>query len=287
MTAILITAGYLLGVVLLGGLLAYPASLLFPEFAFHRVLGRSLLLTALLVLPVFARLTGCRDRAAFGFGVPAGRFVRDLGKGFAVGLATISVLLVVLMVLDIRVFRPQPFGDEDAVFMLRAVGIAVVVATLEETLFRGIMLNALLQSLRTLIAVFLSAAVYASVHFLQFRTGILAEPESWNAGLMMIGNALARYAEPAAIADAWMALFTAGVLLAGLRLATGHIGAAIGLHAAWILGIKFTHRMTDLAPESGFAWMVGQLDGVMGWLSAIWITVFGGLWWLLWRNDSR
>jgi hypothetical protein len=67
------------------------------------------------------------------------------------------------------------------------------------------------------------------------------------------------------------ALFLVGILLATVRERSGHIGWCVGLHAGSIFTIQVTRHLTDARPSSPHAWLVGDYDGILGWLASAWI----------------
>jgi hypothetical protein len=82
----------------------------------------------------------------------------------------------------------------------------------------------------------------------------------------------------------------AGLLLALVRERAGHIGWCIGLHAGWVLVIQASRRLTDVNDDSPLSFLVGDYDGIIGWLAALWIGLLMALYWpglALWRSQSR
>jgi membrane protease YdiL (CAAX protease family) len=86
--------------------------------------------------------------------------------------------------------------------------------------------------------------------------------------------------------DSMVALFCVGVFLALVRERTGQIGWCIGLHAGWIFVIQVTRRVTDGNAESNVACLVGEYDGTIGWLAALWIGLLAVGYWALARRSS-
>jgi len=86
----------------------------------------------------------------------------------------------------------------------------------------------------------------------------------------LLGSALARFADPLPIADAFVTLTLVGLLLGFVRLWTGSIGAGIGLHMGWVCVIKATARVTHQDPAAPWSFLVSDFDGFTGWLVAGW-----------------
>jgi membrane protease YdiL (CAAX protease family) len=122
------------------------------------------------------------------------------------------------------------------------------------------------------VAITVSALLYALAHFLRPASGAdVAGAVDWHSGFMVLGAGLARFADPAPLAGDFLALFAAGLALAAIRERSGHLATTIGIHAAWVVGIKLTRAGSDLVPSDPQAWLVGDFDGVIGYLAASWI----------------
>jgi hypothetical protein len=99
----------------------------------------------------------------------------------------------------------------------------------------------------------------------------------WSSGCAVIAAGLARFADPGPLAGDFLALLAGGIALGLVRERSGHVAVAIGLHAAWIAGIKLTRAGSDLAVASPAAWLAGEFDGVIGYLAAGWIALLAAI----------
>ena len=71
-------------------------------------------------------------------------------------------------------------------------------------------------------------------------------------------------------ADAFVALFFVGLLLAIVRHRFGGIAACIGLHAGFVVVISLMRRVSVHVEGSSWAWLVGPYDGLLGlWIAAL------------------
>jgi hypothetical protein len=73
-------------------------------------------------------------------------------------------------------------------------------------------------------------------------------------------------------------------LLGLIRARTGHIAACIGLHAGWVCVIGVLRGLSVRNPASPWSFLVGDYDGVVGWLVFAWAALIIGLYAFLERR---
>jgi hypothetical protein len=265
--------GAIVGTLLLAALLAWPvwqlAHPLEPDWPFHRVISRFWQLLLLLGLLMAYRRLALSGRADWGYGLPRAAFLRQAGAGFALGLATMLPMTLVMLALGI--LGPRPGTGAAAVLAAFAVGslMGLAVAFVEETFFRGLMYRAVSRESGHWTAAWITALVYAAIHFFA-RVKIPADEVAWDSGFRLLGGALEHFTNPLPVVDSFLTLVLVGLLLAGVRARTGAIAACIGLHAGWVCVIKATKDLTVASPESTWSALVGPFDGYTGWLVAGW-----------------
>lgn len=256
-----------------GGLLAWPLSSVLGatlDVPFHRVLSRTLALTALIGVLVLLRATGEMRRADVGFGCDRRTFLRAVGVNFAAGLLAIAGLVFMLFVTGVREWA-APVGESlegFAVIASSALLTGFVVGLLEETYFRGLVMLAALRRGGVGSALMATSLFFAVLHFLVPRES--PEAVHWYSGLQLVAVGLADLRQPAT-AGSFVALTVAGLLLGGMRMRDRHIGGCVGFHAGWVTGYTFTHRLTDVTATNASTWLIGP-DGVLGWLASVWIA---------------
>jgi membrane protease YdiL (CAAX protease family) len=284
------------GLILLG--LAGIAALAWPLYElvtptidapFHRVASRTGMLILLIGFIVVARRLALSDRASLGYGLPRRQFFAEAAIGLALGVATMLPIVLIMIALDLRMLREGVVLDVATFAHLALKGLTsgIAVALIEETFLRGAMHSGIQRESGARLAVLLTALVYSATHFIgKYR--IAADQVGPGSGLDLLAGSLAKFGDPAAMADAFLCLFAVGVLLGMVRTLTGNIAACIGLHAGWVWVITFV-RETSLRDESSpLAFLLSTFDGMVGWLVLGWTLVIGGaLWWFYRRRGRR
>src|ERR1700722_6104441 len=272
---------WFLGLLLAGfaamALFAYPAWLvLHPhfDFPFHRIASRVGMLALLIGFVSIARHLGLADRVSLGYGISRKAFMREFLFALVLGVALMLLVVAVMLALGLRTWLPGfNFGAATlARLALQTLGSALGVAFIEETFLRGAMFSGIAREAGVVSAILLTAIVYAATHFFA-RYHIPAELVRPTSGLAMVEGTLQAFADPLAIADAFTALFAAGVLLAAIRAATGHIAACIGLHAGWVWIILFVRATTAPDMTRPMSFLLSSFDGFVGWLVLLWTIV--------------
>ena len=262
---------------------AWPLyDLLTPTFdlKFHRVANRLGMLTLLIAFLLVARRLALADKASLGFGLPRKDFLREMSVGLALGVATMLPVAAIMLALDLRVLKDGIVLDAPFALQLLAggLGTGLAVAFIEETFLRGAMHTGIARESGARAAILLTAALYASLHFVgRFR--IPVEELGPDSGLRHVLGTLADFATPLDIFDAWLALFAVGVLLGLVRSLTGNIAACIGLHAGWVWIISFLRETSRPDESNPNRFLLSQFDGVVGWLVLGWTLVIGLVLW--------
>ena len=254
--------------------LTYPAWLLVGTVSVepvHRVMNRLAMLFALIGLIVLTRRLRLSHRSALGYGLPRGDFLRQLGLGWAAGVALMLPLVALLLAFDVRQIKPGLDGDLPPM-LLEGLISGLVVAFIEETFFRGVLFTAVARTSGARAAIIAPSILYAALHFLGGKLRVPPEDVSWEHGFHVLSRLFERYAEPLAFIDSFLALVMLGVLLAFVRLRTGSIAACIGLHAAGVCTIFILRDTTVVNSGAQYAQIVGSYDGVIGWAALLWFA---------------
>jgi hypothetical protein len=208
---------------------------------FHRYLSRSMQVVAILLL--WPLLHSLHIRSLEELGLTSSRcMLRDLAAGFLAGIPSFLVLLVAFLIsgaFELHIGWHAPL-------IPRIILTSVVVALVEEFLFRGVILGFLRQFLGTGVAIIVSAVIFATLHFLNLpSSGAHEEAPSWWSGLVAL-TALGKGLPPWPILGwAFATLFFAGILLGWMTTQTGALWASIALHGSWIFGQQFFNSLSS------------------------------------------
>jgi uncharacterized protein len=239
-------------------------------FPLHRVFNRIAMVSFLVGAWLLFRRENLSNRAALGYGVSRRVFFGGVTTGFGAGLLLMVAVCALLVALGVRTVRPEYTGTLSGV--LSAIPSALLtgfaVALIEETFFRGAMFSALSREDHWFGAGVSSSVLYSLVHFLGEKVRIAPDDVTWSSGWRILGRYFSAFADPARIADAALALFFVGLLLALVRRATGHIGMCIGLHAGFVAVIALFREVTAANFDGPWSFLVSRFDGLVGYLVA-------------------
>jgi len=239
----------------------------------HRLMGRLAQVFILLgIWPLLAKL-GVLDRVALGYGVKSRIWWRSVGWGWLAGVGILLVLVLALLALEIRV--PDTHSRHWTALLQRcgqALLGGALVGVLEETFFRGALFSAIRRRDGAIAAMLWSSALYALLHFMKPGALPAGVQFDWSGSLQMFAHVFVDLFQWNHL-DSLVALALAGLLLALVREWSGHIGWCVGLHAGWVLVIQLGRWLTDGNPASPLAGLVGDYDGTIGWLAAVWLGV--------------
>ncbi|MEK7952590.1 CPBP family intramembrane glutamic endopeptidase [Luteolibacter soli] len=145
---------------------------------------------------------------------------------------------------------------------------AMIVALIEETLFRGVLLGIFLRALKAVPAIVLLSLLFAFVHFLKPPDGVkIVNPGAAGAGFELLGMILSQYAEPLSLISRFTLLAMVGGTLAYARYRTASLWLPLGIHFGWIVGVGLFKAATWPVvglPESAHWWVgASLLEGVL------------------------
>ena len=237
----------------------------FPRIAgvpFHRFLDRSILIFALAGLWPLLRSLGATSWRDIGIIPPYCQWTRLFG-GLLPGFFSLAAVAAVAIASGGRGVVHDQEAHRIVAIIFSAIGTAVVVATLEEILFRGGIFGGLRRMLYWPFALLISSAVYALAHFLQRVE--LAGPVLWSSGLALLPHKLGGFADFHALVPGFFNLTLAGVLLGLAYQRTGNLYFSIGLHAGWIFWLQIYGQLTT-QPQQVAIWFWGGSKMTDGWL---------------------
>jgi membrane protease YdiL (CAAX protease family) len=124
--------------------------------------------------------------------------------------------------------------------LIEVVPVAFLIAGIEEFFFRSFILKKLSTTLPIFLAMVLTSALYALVHFLAPVKTFAYTPGNLFSGFQYVAVILRTFINLEYL-PAFMGLFLAGMALADfVRRRKGSLAYAIGTHAGWIVAIKIS-----------------------------------------------
>ena len=273
---------YLLTAICIAALVAVPVSqLIDAHLGLARIINRiSLGLLVLGILPMRKWLG--LSLAEMGFSTRLTGFFQQILKGFLIGLIILGIAIATLIYLKVRTVLPALINlpgklSHELVASLRT---GLIVGFLEESLFRGLLFGALLKYGSTIPALTITALFYAAMHFVHGRNLAAPSSEDWTSGLAMVPDALLDLFN-ATNFDSFLALFSVSVFLSCVRLHVPKgLGFCIGLHTSWVFLLRLTKSFTELAPHPDWGFLVGNYDGIIGYLTGTWLLIISAIYFI-------
>jgi membrane protease YdiL (CAAX protease family) len=228
------------------------------RISFPRSLDRSLLGLAIIGLWPLLRLCGLRSWRELGF-VRQGAGARQILGGFVLGWASLALVALLAMVCGAAALVATHSSAEIFHHLASATWASVIVAVIEELIFRGALFGVLRKAMPWPLALLVSSAVYSAVHFIQKAD--FAGTVQWDSGLILLWT---MFSHPPPLIPAALTLLAVGAILALCYQRTGALYVSIGLHAGWIFWLKSYGFLLRVKGPSSF-WGTDKL--IDGWLS--------------------
>jgi membrane protease YdiL (CAAX protease family) len=235
------------------------------EFRFSRIYNR--VFEVLLVLTLLLGWRRLDLGTARDIGFRQRGWPRRLGAGLAIGFAGIGAGLALCALLGAVTPGLRYPPAKAAYKTVLGIGSAVAVGVGEEALFRGVLLRRFGRDFGVPLGVGITTVVYSAVHAIG-RGGTRA-PVHAGSGFERTAELLAPLVNVSALPELLgLALF--GLLLAVVRLRSGGLWTAIGIHAAWVAVFRIGRLFVVVGPTP--AWLVGGgwpplVGGAAGWLA--------------------
>jgi len=240
----------------------------FARFVLRAILGLALVL-------LWPLLRGCGMLSGREMGLTwGGRAPGNLAAGFGIGFGSLAAAAGLAIICGGRAAHLSRSGPEMVLLLAGAMASALLVAVIEETMFRGALFGILRKTWEWPAALAVSSAAYASVHFLQ-KAGTPPRVD-WLSGIRLLPEMFSIPLE--GLAPAFFTLLLAGAILALAYQRTGTLFMSIGLHAGWIFWLAAYRMLTREAPGGASAiWGSDKL--IDGWLPLLILAaVLAGLW---------
>ena len=154
-------------------------------------------------------------------------FTKQLLLGFFIAFT--SALFGGLLLLDLQ--PKNPFGDWP---WPKRLVTGAIVSLLEETLFRGVLLVALLRALKPAVAITALSLFFSVVHFLKPASKIAVQDINMLSGFEIIPTCFEKMADPNFLPH-FVNLAIVGAILGWALWKTRSLAMPVGLHAAWVV----------------------------------------------------
>ena len=228
---------------------------------FRRVNDRVVLILILLFLPISYRLSGLRSLDSLGWPRRPDRLKLFAG---ALGVAMASMLAVYLLGVALGVYAwdgaSLPAAQLTAGILKILLG-GLLIGILEETLFRGVILNAFSTGLGRVAGILITSILFAVIHFIK-----PAEPEvlnQWYSGLLLYQHPFSGASGTVGIEMS--TLLCMGLVLGALTSWTKSVYVAIGLHTGWVWVMMLFRLLTE--NQQTMVWLYGTSE----WISTGWV----------------
>jgi hypothetical protein len=236
-----------------------------PSEPFHRYVNRSLLGLALIGLWPLVKSLGLTSLPDVGLVKPAGQW-KKLGGGFLLGFISLALVAALAFACHARQMNPKLSDGQISQKLLGAAATAIVIAILEEILFRGALYGALRKVFHWIFALIISSMFYALMHYLE--SAKTTENVTWLSGLQLLPLMLRNMGNLQAVIPGFFNLTLAGMLLGWAYQRTGNLYFSIGLHMGWIFWVKAYAIVTALSPgANAWWWGSGRMAIVNGWVA--------------------
>ena len=234
---------------------------------FRRVFNRVILVTIIIVVLPFWKWIGIKFEIK-----PLFRKKRAVSRfliWFILGFICIAILMYAQVYVGMR------FSREKSLKIFSALLSALTIALLEETIFRGVILQSFLQKVSKYKAIFIVSAIFALVHlfslghFLKSIKQFAPDGSSAFDGFKLVATFFLPLKDPVNVIPGLIGLFLAGWLLAELTVRSKSLWPAIGLHAGWVFTIKMLGRIWKYPSTTTPSWFFGEkfaATGIIGWI---------------------
>ncbi|WP_373485861.1 CPBP family intramembrane glutamic endopeptidase [Acetobacterium malicum] len=206
---------------------------------------------------------------------PRGLF--HLATGFIGVTLLFSSLAAVLLLAGI--FEWKNAGVSLRWIVPKVLMVSVILAVVQEILFRGIAMGIFLRAMRPAAALGVSAVLFALVHLLHPTPQVnVLDPEASGVGFELLRKIAAQFSESRVVLGTLAPMLALGGVLAYARWKTASLCLPIGLHAGWIFvnGLLASVTVTSGRQDS-MLWVLAGTTLQQGLVPLFGILIAGGL----------
>jgi membrane protease YdiL (CAAX protease family) len=251
----------------------------------HRFMRRLMSLIALAGVPLLLKVGGWRGWRDCGvlednYGWESGRVLRDFSEGLLIGLCTLTPLIALSYIFELRSWSPQGSAGVIALGLGLVVVRALLVGVSEEIVARGVLFRVFNRVWTLWPAVFVSSALFAYLHFFKASPDAFSDHVSLISVFDIIGSAFRNVGLIEQVEIRFINLTLMSMVLCMMVAYTGTIWLAAGTHAGWVC-IKLSNRMLtrDTRGEWDAHWIGHRSDATDGLLTSCLLLFLLIVWW--------
>jgi membrane protease YdiL (CAAX protease family) len=238
---------------------------------FPRYIQRAIPIVALLIIPLLTRWAGLKSAADLGIVAPSGQWQKFL-FGFLAALLALAMICSIIVLSGALTLRDGITVKAVLDKFAAALGSALIVALMEEIIFRGAVLTLLTRIFSWPTALISSSAIFSLVHFLHRPE--YAGPVTWDAGLLLLPAMFAGLLDFQNMGASAANLFLAAMLIGSAYGYTGNLYCSMGLHAGAVVSIKLSLAFTTVVPGAATRfWGTGVLIDSWFTVAALFLAV--------------
>ena len=257
---------YFLAVIVLGALLAPPLYWLgqavaargvmqfLAETEFQKFFNRGMLVAALVLL--WPTIKWLRVSSARELGLePDQQWCKRLVVGFLIAGSLVALLGAAYLGAEVYHFKKELHFEKTPPLLLSAL----IVALLEEGLFRGAILGLFRRTMKPWPAIVATSAIFSAVHFLKPDENVQVEHVHWLAGFELVPHVFHQFAEPMLLLGGFTTIFVLGIMLADVTTRTRSLWMGIGLHAGLVF-VKMSFSKLTKRESAHLPWIGEELQ---------------------------
>ena len=277
MTRVLFFTIYILFFALISSLLF---TILYMQFDEQPILALNkaikygaILLCGIFIIPAL-KLLKINDRRLLGYSEPRVLFLFHIMKGFLLSILLMMPLIFLYDYLEIRIINNINLIVFDTSFLrilIYTVSISLIISIIEESYFRGIMIEKKNNIVTLSLIIGFSSLIYSLFHFIKIPL-IIDENIFWYTGLIELLYTLTHFFRNIYL-DSAMTLFIFGILLGIIRVRRQSISYCIGMHAGFIFLIKTFKQNSSVNYNSTYNSFLSSHDQFTGNLATMWIFI--------------
>ena len=243
-----------------------------PMLALNKTIKYGAMLLCMVFIIPAMKMRNIYDRRLVGYSDGKLEFIKNVLKGFALSCLLSIPLLFLFSYLNIREIDFNIAFNQSFIYLiLLTVLISLLISLIEESFFRGLMIQTNNNLISAFNIVLLSSFIYSLFHFIKIPL-IVDDNLFWNTGLNELLRAFYNFFKTINI-DAAITLLVFGILLGIIRVRNKTLSYGIGIHAGFIFVIKIFKKNSSVDLDSSNNFLISSYDQFTGHLATAWITI--------------